>query len=125
MEFQDKVADYGPKLEALQRKLALDGVEFIQVHTVDTSGAFRSKITPLKLSPYGEAINAILYCVAHGDGQPMGDVAFASPTANEENGFPKIKGIIDPAGQEKPVLRVLERLSQQLEPGQGAGEKTG
>lgn len=96
MEFQDKVAEYGPKLEALQEKLALDGVEFIQVHTVDTSGAFRSKITPLKLSTCGEAINAILYCVAHGDGQPMGDVAFASLTANEQNGFPNIKGIIDP-----------------------------
>lgn len=96
MEFQDRVAEYGPKLEALQQKLALDGVEFIQVHTVDTSGAFRSKITPLKLSTYGEAINAILYCVAHGDGQPMGDVAFTSSTANEENGFPNIKGIIDP-----------------------------
>lgn len=97
MEFENKVAEYGPKLEALQEKLALDGVEFIQVHTVDTSGAFRSKIAPLKLSRYGEAINAILYCVAHGDGQPMGDVAFASATANEENGFPNIKGIIDPA----------------------------
>lgn len=97
MEFEDKVAEYGPKLEALQEKLALDGVEFIQVHTVDTSGAFRSKIAPLKLSRYGEAINAILYCVAHGDGQPIGDVAFASATANEENGFPNIKGIIDPA----------------------------
>ena len=97
MEFENKVAEYGPKLEALQEKLALDGVEFIQVHTVDTSGAFRSKIAPLKLSRYGEAINAILYCVAHGDGQPMGDVAFASASANEENGFPNIKGIIDPA----------------------------
>ena len=97
MEFEDRAAEYAPKLEALQRELASGGVEFIEVHTVDTSGAFRSKIAPLKLSTYGESINAILYCVTHGDGQPMGDVAFASPSANEENGFPNIKGIIDPA----------------------------
>jgi len=35
------------------------------------------------------------------------------------------RGIVDPAGREKPVLRVLERLSEQLAPGQGAGEKKG
>jgi glutamine synthetase len=95
--FEEKIAEYAPKLEALQGKLAADGVEFIAIHTVDTSGAFRSKIAPLKLSTSGEAINAILYCVTHGDGQPMGDVAFASACANDENGFPNIKGIIDPA----------------------------
>ncbi|WP_224544815.1 glutamine synthetase family protein [Mesorhizobium sp. CA16] len=96
MEFEDRVAAYAPKLEALQAELASRGVEFVEVHTVDTSGVVRSKIAPLKLSTAGESINAILYCVTHGDGQPMGDVAFASPSANEENGFPNIKGIIDP-----------------------------
>jgi len=35
------------------------------------------------------------------------------------------RGIVDSGGREKPVLRVLERLSKQLEPGQGPGEKTG
>ena len=97
MEFENRVAEYAPKLEALQAELASRGVEFVEVHTVDTSGVVRSKIAPLKLSTSGESINAILYCVTHGDGQPMGDVAFASPSANEENGFPNIKGIIDPA----------------------------
>ncbi|TIO99627.1 MAG: glutamine synthetase, partial [Mesorhizobium sp.] len=96
MEFEDRVAAYAPKLEALQAELASRGAEFVEVHTVDTSGVVRSKIAPLKLSTAGESINAILYCVTHGDGQPMGDVAFASPSANEENGFPNIKGIIDP-----------------------------
>ncbi|WP_348639357.1 hypothetical protein [Mesorhizobium sp. M2A.F.Ca.ET.043.05.1.1] len=96
MDFEDRVAVYAPKLEALQAELASRGVEFVEVHTVDTSGVVRSKIAPLKLSTSGESINAILYCVTHGDGQPMGDVAFASPSANEENGFPNIKGIIDP-----------------------------
>lgn len=97
MSFQDRIAEYGPRLEELQRQLASQGAEFIEIHTVDTSGAFRSKIAPLKLSTSGEAINGILYCVTHGDGQPLGDVAFASTIANEENGFPNIKGVVDPS----------------------------
>ena len=44
MEFEDRTAEYAPKLEALQKELASRGVEFVEVHTVDTSGAFRSKI---------------------------------------------------------------------------------
>ncbi|TIP31484.1 MAG: glutamine synthetase, partial [Mesorhizobium sp.] len=58
MEFDDRVAAYAPKLEALQAELASRGAEFVEVHTVDTSGVVRSKIAPLKLSTSGESINA-------------------------------------------------------------------
>ena len=96
MNFAEKAAAYAPRFEELQRKLEAAGVEYLQTHMVDMGGTLRSKISPLKLSSSGDALNGILYCVTHGDGQPVGDVAFSAPIANEENGFPNVCGLIDP-----------------------------
>ncbi|MEW5421624.1 glutamine synthetase family protein [Amorphus sp. 3PC139-8] len=97
MNFSDRTAANEARLNELSSTLGAEGVEFVQVHVVDTVGAVRSKIAPFKLSTSGEAVNGILYCVVSGDGQPVGDVIFDSPIANEANGYPNIMGMIDPA----------------------------
>ena len=57
---------------------------------------FRIKTTPFKLSYDGDALNAILYCVQHSDGQPNGIPVFAGPISNDANGYPNIMALPDP-----------------------------
>ncbi|WP_158970670.1 glutamine synthetase family protein [Chachezhania sediminis] len=97
MNFEEQAAAYGPEYDAAQERMKAAGVEFLQTHVVDITGLLRSKITPFKLSTSGDALNGILYCVSRGDGQPDGDTIFGSYMANEENGFPNIKALVDPA----------------------------
>lgn len=97
MNLADQAAIFAPQFESLYKKLKAAGVEFLQTHIVDTNGALRSKISPLKFSSVGDVQNGILYCVSHGDGQPIGDTAFAASIANDANGYPNIAGLLDPA----------------------------
>lgn len=87
----------GPQLSDQAVALKEAGVKFLQSHMVDTNGAMRSKISPVKFSGRGEALNAILYCVSYGDGEPIGDTAFPSPLASDENGYPNMCALPDPA----------------------------
>ena len=96
MNFAEQGAAYAAAYETEQKRLKAAGVTFLQTHMVDTAGTLRTKISPLKLSPSGDALNGILYCVSHGDGQPTGDTAFASYIASTENGFPNIQALADP-----------------------------
>ena len=97
MNMAEQAAAYAPQIEALVNRLKKDGVQFLQSHMVDTNGGLRSKLTPFKLSASGDALNAILYCVSYGDGEPIGDTAFPSPLACDENGYPNICALSDPA----------------------------
>lgn len=97
MNFAEQGAAYAAAYETEQKRLKAAGVTFLQSHMVDTAGTLRTKISPLKLSPSGDALNGILYCVSHGDGQPTGDTAFASYIASTDNGFPNIQALADPA----------------------------
>lgn len=96
MQLAEQAAAWAPEYAAQYEKLKAAGVKYLQSHMVDMSGGFRSKITPLKLSASGDALNGILYCVSHGDGQPIGDTAFASPIASDANGYPNIQAVADP-----------------------------
>jgi glutamine synthetase len=71
------------------------GVKYLQTHMADLNGTFRSKVSPFKLSKGADPLNAILYCVSHGDGQPTGDVAYEAPIASAENGYPNIISLAD------------------------------
>jgi glutamine synthetase len=82
--------------EAQHEHFRTAGVKFLQTHTVDITGAFRSRISPFDLPSSGEAVNGILYCLSHGDGQPVGDAAFDNAMVNAANGYPNIQGIPDP-----------------------------
>lgn len=93
----EQTAAFGPAYEAEYKRLKAAGVQFLQSHMVDTAGGLRSKISPLKLPAGGDALNGILYCVSHGDGQPIGDTAFAAPLASDANGYPNIQSVADPA----------------------------
>lgn len=97
MNLQDQVAKYAPEYEASYDRMKKAGVEFLQTHVVDITGRLRSKISPFKLSATGDALNAILYCVSQGDGQPDGDTVFASYLATDANGYPNIQALVDPA----------------------------
>ena len=97
MNLAGKTAAYAPAYESEYKRLKAAGVKFLQSHMVDMAGQFRSKISPLKLSASGDALNGILYCVSHGDGQPIGDTAFAAPLASDSNGYPNIQAVADPA----------------------------
>lgn len=97
MNRSEQAAVHAPQYKALVEQFKKDGVQFLQSHTVDTNGNLRSKLSPLKLSADGDALNAILYCVSHGDGEPIGDTAFASPLACDDNGYPNICALPDPA----------------------------
>lgn len=97
MNFAQQASAYATEYEAQYAQLKAAGVTYLQSHIVDISGTLRSKITPLKLSTSGDALNGILYCVSHGDGQPTGDTAFASYMASDDNGYPNIQALADPA----------------------------
>ena len=96
MNLAEKTASYASAYESEYKRLKAAGVKFLQTHMVDIAGGFRSKISPLKFSASGDALNGILYCVSHGDGQPIGDTAFAAPLANDANGYPNIQAVVDP-----------------------------
>ncbi|WP_442578934.1 glutamine synthetase family protein [Mesorhizobium sp. ASY16-5R] len=97
MNLAEQAAAFAQDYEEQYKKLKEAGVAFLQSHMVDMAGGFRSKISPLKLSASGDALNGILYCVSHGDGQPIGDTAFAAPLATGNNGYPNIQAVADPA----------------------------
>ncbi len=97
MNLAEQAAAHAAAYEAQYKRLKAAGVKFLQGHMVDMAGGFRSKISPLKFSASGDALNGILYCVSHGDGQPTGDTVFASPIAHEGNGYPNIQAVADPA----------------------------
>jgi glutamine synthetase len=97
MNFAEAAASHATTYEAEYKRLKAAGVSFLQSHMVDMAGTLRTKISPLKLSASGDALNGILYCVSHGDGQPGGDTAFASYIASADNGYPNIQCIPDPA----------------------------
>jgi len=95
--FETYVAERRDQLIALKDGLAADGAEFMNVHSAEMNGVFRTKTTPLKLSYDGDALNGILFCVGHADGAPVGEAVFAGPISNTENGFPNIMALVDPA----------------------------
>ena len=97
MNLAEKTAANAAVFEAEYKRLKGEGVKFLQSHMVDMAGNFRTKISPFKLSASGDALNGILYCVSHGDGQPIGDTAFAAPIASDANGYPNIQAMADPA----------------------------
>ncbi len=97
MNFAEQTAAHAATYEAEYKRLKSAGVKYLQSHTVDMAGGFRSKISPFKLSASGDALNGILYCVSHGDGQPIGDTAFDAPLASDANGYPNIQAVADPA----------------------------
>ncbi|MAM13901.1 MAG: glutamine synthetase [Rhizobiaceae bacterium] len=96
MNFAEQAAANASSYEAEYQRLKAAGVTYLQSHMVDMTGTLRTKISPFKLSPSGDALNAILYCVSHGDGQPTGDTAIESYIASPANGFPNIQCIADP-----------------------------
>jgi glutamine synthetase len=85
-----------PALQRLQAELKDKGARFINVHMAEVAGVFRTKTTPFKLSYDGDALNAILYCVQHSDGQPNGIPVFDGPISNDANGYPNIMALPDP-----------------------------
>ena len=97
MTFAEQATVFAPAYEAEYKRLKAAGVSYLQSHMVDMAGTLRTKISPLKLSASGDALNGILYCVSHGDGQPTGDTAFDSYMASAENGYPNIQCLPDPA----------------------------
>lgn len=97
MNLAEQAAAFAPAYEAEGKRLKEAGVQFLQSHMVDIAGGLRSKISPFKVAASGDALNGILYCVSHGDGQPIGDTAFAAPLASDSNGYPNIQALADPA----------------------------
>ncbi len=97
MKYQDELDVRKPELQRAQKELEAKGVKFVHHHVPGMNGIFRSKTTPTKLSYNGDAINAILYCVSHSDGMPLGDVVFDSAISSTANGYPNIIGLPDPA----------------------------
>ena len=96
-EFAAEAALRKARLQELQRELADKGARFIHVHMAEVNGVFRSKTAPLKLAYNGDALNAILYCVAHSDGAPTATPVFPGPISNDANGYPNIMALPDPA----------------------------
>lgn len=95
-DFNTARDDRRSKLNAHQKDLAAKGVKFLQVHLPDINGNFRSKLTPLKFSTEGEAVNCNFFCVAHGEGAPLLESLFAADISCEANGYPNMRGLIDP-----------------------------
>ena len=85
-----------PALAELQKTLADAGVTFLQTHVPDMSGYLRTKIGPFKLNA-GEAVNACLLCTTPGEGAPLGEPLFESPWASDDNGYPNMRALADPA----------------------------
>jgi len=96
-DFESAVSARKTRLQELQRDLAEKGARFIQVHMPEINGVFRSKTAPFKLSYNGDALNGILYCVAHSDGNPLPVPVFAGAISNDDNGYPNIMALPDPA----------------------------
>lgn len=96
-EFEAAISARKGDLQRLQKELAEQGARFINVHMAEVAGVFRSKTAPFKLSYNGDALNGILYCVQHSDGQPTGIPVFAGEISNDANGYPNIMCIPDPA----------------------------
>lgn len=96
-DFEADVAARKPRLEELQKDLAAKGARYINVHMPEVNGVFRSKTAPFKLAYSGDALNAILYCVAHSDGAPTATPVFPGPISNDDNGYPNIMALPDPA----------------------------
>jgi glutamine synthetase len=95
-DFMGAVAARKERLQQLQKELSANGARFINVHMAEVNGVFRSKTAPFKLSYSGDALNAILYCVAHSDGAPTGIPVFPGPISNDDNGYPNIMALPDP-----------------------------
>lgn len=95
-DFAGEMARRKDKLQQLEKELKAKGARFINVHLPEVNGVFRSKTAPLKLAHKGDAVNAILYCVAHSDGAPTGVPVFQGPISNDENGYPNIMALPDP-----------------------------
>src|SRR6187200_1423430 len=83
-------------LEKVHRELEGKGARFIHVHMPEVNDVFRSKTSPFKLAYNGDALNAILYCVAPSDGAPTAVPVFAGPISNDDNGYPNIMALPDP-----------------------------
>jgi glutamine synthetase len=96
MNFEDTLATHKARLQALERELKEKGARFMNVHMPEVNGVFRSKTVPLKLAYNGDALNAILYCVAHSDGAPTGIPVFPGAISNDANGYPNIMAVPDP-----------------------------
>jgi glutamine synthetase len=96
MDFDATVAARKARLQQLERELKDKGARFMHVHLAEVNGVFRSKTVPLKLAYNGDALNAILYCVAHSDGAPTGIPVFPGPISNDANGYPNIQAVPDP-----------------------------
>lgn len=95
-DFRGAVAARKERLQLLYKELKGKGARFINVHMAEVNGVFRSKTAPFKLSHEGDALNAILYCVAHSDGAPTGIPVFPGPISNDDNGYPNIMALPDP-----------------------------
>ena len=95
-DFEADVAARKDKLQHLQKELAGKGARFINVHMAEVNGLFRSKTTPFKLTYSGDALNGILYCVQHSDGQPTGIPVFPGAISNDANGYPNVMALPDP-----------------------------
>ena len=96
-DFEADVAARKDKLQQCRRSWPDKGARFINVHMAEVNGVFRSKTTPFKLSYDGDALNGILYCVQHSDGQPNGIPVFDGAISNDANGYPNVMALPDPA----------------------------
>lgn len=96
-DFETACAERGPALDSLQASLAEKGAQFIQIHLPDINGGFRTKIAPFKISSQGEAVNCNFFCCAPGEGAPLLEPLFPAAVSNEANGFPNMRGLLDPA----------------------------
>ncbi|MEZ5829613.1 MAG: glutamine synthetase family protein [Dongiaceae bacterium] len=95
-DFEATIAARKDKLQQLQQELTDKGARFINVHMAEVAGVFRSKTAPFKLAYNGDALNGILYCVQHSDGQPTGIPVFPGEISNDANGYPNIMCVPDP-----------------------------
>ena len=97
VEFKNRAAEFSSNYKDLAEKANNKNIRYLQSHVVDNVGRLRSKLSPFKLSNVGESLNAILYCVSHGEGQPDGDIVFESEMASDANGYPNIQALADPS----------------------------
>jgi len=97
MDFETLKSARKAELERLSAEIGAAGAQFVHVHSAETNGVFRTKTTPFKLSTKGDALNGILFCVGHSDGQPIGVPVFPSAIASDDNGYPNIMALADPA----------------------------
>ena len=96
VDLTNRAAEFSAQYKDLMEMAKNKNIRFLQSHVVDNVGRLRSKLSPFKLSNVGESLNAILYCVSHGEGQPDGDIVFDSEMASDANGYPNIQALADP-----------------------------